>query len=169
MKTLGSQIKEARQRRHLSQSALARLVGCKQSALSMYESGRTSALSAIIVGNLCKELGILPPTAAELAAEANFPVKTERTFCPNHDCPSNLPLTIGERTVLVPHEHHAGPDALHCPWCGEVLERACPECGAPLNEGAFCSHCGSAYLAPVSTPLDPSRAATSERIFAWSK
>ena len=65
MKSLGSQIKEARQRRHLSQSALARQVGCRQSALSMYEGGRETALSAQTVGRLCEALGLLPPTEAE--------------------------------------------------------------------------------------------------------
>lgn len=167
MKTLGSQIKEARQRRHLSQSALARKVGCRQSALSMYEGGRATALSAAIVGKLCDELGLVPPTQAELSA-APLEVAGPRAFCPNPDCPSNLPLAIGDRAVLVPRHHVAGEGEIHCAWCGEVLEKACPECGAPVNPGAFCAHCGTPYLAEAPAKADPARIDASERLMAWA-
>ena len=168
MKTLGSQIREARLRRHLSQSALARQVGCKQSALSMYEGGRAAALSAETVGKLCAALGLLPPTEAELAEEAARPQGT-RVYCPNPDCPSNLPVRVGESVVLVPHGHLAQEGEVHCAWCGEVLERACPECGAPLNAGAHCVRCGTAYLAGAPEHFDAERAAASERVLAWSR
>lgn len=172
MKSLGSQIKAARQRRHMSQSALARLVGCKQSALSMYEGGRETALSAQTVGKLCEELGLLPPSETELATAASTHVPEEageRVFCPNPECPSNLPARVGERVVLTPHTHVAGEAERHCAWCGEVLERACPECGAPVNAGAFCVRCGTAYLAEAPNRADPARIAAAERLMAWSR
>ena len=93
MKTLGEQIKTARLQRHLSQSALARQVGCKQSALSMFEGGKSTALSAQVIGKLCDTLGLLPPTAAELSAEEeqrrSQVQQGERVFCPNPECPCN--------------------------------------------------------------------------------
>lgn len=167
MKTLGSQIKEARQRRHLSQSALARKVGCRQSALSMYEGGRATALSAAVIGKICAELGLVPPTQAELSVETPTAAGI-RAFCPNPACPSNLPVSLGERIALVPHRHFAEEGEIHCAWCGEVLEKACPECGAPVNPGAFCSHCGTPYLAEAPERADPARIAASERLMAWA-
>lgn len=173
MKTLGEQIKTARLHRHLSQSALARQVGCKQSALSMFEGGKSTALSAQVIGKLCDTLGLLPPTAAELSAEEELRrsqvQQGERVFCPNPECPCNLPMMVGGRVVLVPKAHHATQGEVHCAWCGEVLERLCPECGAPINPGVFCSHCGSAYLADVPDTVDPRRQTQSERIMAWSE
>ena len=143
MKSLGSQIRAARQRRHLSQSALARQVGCRQSALSMYEGGRDSALSAQTVGKLCEALGLLPPAEGELRPGAETgPQEAERVFCPNAACPSNLPVGVGGRTVLAPRAHLAGAEEVHCAWCGEVLERACPECGAPVDDGHMAAHLG---------------------------
>ncbi len=171
VKSLGSQIREARQQRHLSQSALARKVGCKQSALSMFEGGRQTALNAQVIGKLCAELGLLPPNAQELAVARGVGERSEqvRSFCPNPECPSNLPMTVGGRHLLVPRGHMLSEGECHCAWCGEVLERACPECGAAINEGAFCSHCGSAYLVSEDAPLSPKRAEVSEQLMAWSR
>ena len=171
MKSLGSQIKEARLQRHMSQSALARQVGCKQSALSMFESGRTTALNAQTIGKLCAALDLIPPTPSEVAAGLNSPERQEarmRSYCPNPECPSNLPIEVGSRRLFLPRAHLAHPEACHCPWCGEILERACPECGAPVNEGAFCTHCGTPYLAQTPQRLDPERIAATERLFSWS-
>jgi hypothetical protein len=33
-----------------------------------------------------------------------------------------------------------------CAVCGEVLEKRCPNCNAPIHEGAVCSFCGSPYV-----------------------
>ena len=171
MKSLGNQIREARLQRHLSQSALARKVGCKQSALSMFEGGRQTALNAQVIGKLCAELGLLPPNAQELAAADGVGERAVqvRSFCPNPECPSNLPMAVGGRNLLVPRGHVLGEGEYHCAWCGEVLERACPECGAPVNEGAFCSHCGTAYLVSDGLSITPKRAEVSERLMAWSR
>ncbi len=166
MKTLGNQIKSARQQRHMSQSELARKVGCKQSALSMYEGGRATALSAQSIGKICEELGLLPPTQAEMVQAAV--VEQVRSYCPNVECVSNLPLRVGDRVVYVPRRHVLAEGECHCAWCGEVLERACPECGAPIGEGAFCGQCGVAYLTGEERHVDERRVAMAERVFAWS-
>ena len=34
----------------------------------------------------------------------------------------------------------------YCAMCGELLERACPNCGAPVHAGAICSLCGQPYV-----------------------
>lgn len=148
MKTFGSQLKSARLQRHLSQSAVARLVGCKQSALSMFESGRMTALNDQTIGKLCELLGVLPPTASERAAPVvvTQPVLT-RAFCPNPECPSNLPYQMNGMDVGLPRRLMVTERECHCKWCGEVLEKSCPECHAPVQSGAFCSHCGHAYVA----------------------
>ena len=78
-------------------------------------------------------------------------------------------MRVGESVVLVPHGHLAQEGEVHCAWCGEVLERACPECGAPINAGAHCVRCGAAYLAGAPEHFDAERAATSERVLAWSR
>lgn len=171
MKTLGEQIKAARLKRHLSQSALARRVGCKQSALSMFEGGRSTALSAAVIGKLCDALELLPPSEAEVALFEERALQRvqqgERTFCPNPQCLCNLPVQLGGRVVLVPRGHVAQEGEVHCAWCGEVLERRCPECGAPINEGAFCVHCGGAYLQEVPQRMEAARVQQSERLAAW--
>ncbi|MDO4527890.1 MAG: helix-turn-helix domain-containing protein [bacterium] len=147
MKTFGSQIKSARLQRHLSQSALAQLVGCKQSALSMFECGRMTALNDQTIGKLCEVLGLLPPTASErsVAVVSEQPVLT-RAFCPNPECPSNLPYHVNGMDVGVPRRLMVSEATCYCQWCGEILERACPECQAPIQQGAFCSQCGHAYV-----------------------
>jgi DNA-binding Xre family transcriptional regulator len=147
MKMFGSQIKSARLQRHLSQSALAEMVGCKQSALSMFECGRMTALNDQTIGRLCEILGLLPPSSAE--RQASFeeqPVVLKRAFCPNPECPSNLPFEMNGMDVGVPRRLMVTDRECHCKWCGEILERECPECHAPIQSGAFCSHCGHAYV-----------------------
>ncbi len=133
----------------------------------MYESGRATALSAQTIGKLCEALGLLPPTAVELQ-QADTRVAEVRTFCPNPECPSNLPVRLGEQVVLVPHKHFAAEGECHCGWCGEVLERACPECGGAIQPGAFCTQCGSAYVAGAPARVEPVRVEQSERLMAWS-
>ncbi len=165
MKTLGDQIKSARQQRHMSQSELARKVGCKQSALSMFEGGRHTALNAGVIGKICDELGLLPPTQGESIEKAE--VVGQRSFCPNPECPSNLPMMVGDRQVFIPHKNVVGEGECHCAWCGEVLERACPECGAAVNAGAFCTHCGTPYLVSDKV-ISPQQLAYNERLMAWS-
>ncbi len=168
MKHLGSQIKEARLHRHMSQSELARMVGCKQSALSMFEGGRMTALNAQVIGKVCSELGLLAPVKEEFEAPAAVMEKV-RTFCPNMQCPSNLPYMIGGDSLMLPRGHMASSDEHHCAWCGEVLEKACPECGAAVNPGAFCAHCGHAYITTEALTAAEREVhlQASERIFSW--
>lgn len=157
---------EARKAKGLSQSALARLVGCQQSAVSMFEGGMSSKLSDETVKKIADLLGVAlpPPEAAAgdgtLAADdATTPggvssgtagVTVVRGYCPNGGCPSNVPYAVDGRLFYRPSRHVASPTGGHrCTQCGEILERACPVCGAPLNDGACCAVCGSPYVTPV--------------------
>lgn len=143
---LNQRMKRARRAKRLSQSDVAATVGCKQSAVSMFENGKTAALADDKVVKICELLEIAPPVAKAIPAAAAIGVATT-TFCPTYDCPSNLPyLVVGEllllpeprRTLLAAHPH--------CHYCGEHLESGCPECGSPASAGACCASCGSAYI-----------------------
>ena len=46
--------------------------------------------------------------------------------------------------------------AKFCAYCGEVLEHACSNCGAPIGEGAFCQKCGAPHVMPPAEEIaDP--------------
>ena len=51
-------LKEARQAKGYNQSTLARMVGCKQSAISMFEAGMTTKLSNETVKKMSELLGV---------------------------------------------------------------------------------------------------------------
>ena len=51
-------VKEARRAARLSQSVLAAEVGCKQSALSMFEQGDGTKLNDDVIGALAKKFDI---------------------------------------------------------------------------------------------------------------
>lgn len=145
------EIKRARREAGVSQSELAREVGCKQSALSMFESGDPTKLNDEVVEKLAKKFGIsLADESAEKgAAESTVGVLTagERGFCSNPQCPSNHRYLVGEQVFLEPDRLAADPVCgKFCAKCGEVLEKRCPNCGAHLHDGAVCSYCGKPYI-----------------------
>ena len=146
-------IKEARRAAGLSQSVLAAEVGCKQSAISMFERGDGTKLSDETVGKLAKRFGI---SLTEKVAVEPRAVPTEfapaavirvHGFCPNVRCPSNQIYEVDGRTLALPNREKADPiGGKFCALCGEVLEKQCPNCGAPLHDGAVCSLCGDPYV-----------------------
>ena len=145
-------IRDARRAAGISQSVLAKEVGCGQSALSMFEQGAGTKLNDEVIGKLAKKFGIelREEEAGGSTSEAGLPVRrTEagRAFCPNPDCPSNARYEVSGRVFARPDRAAADPvGGRFCAVCGEVLERACPSCGAPVHEGAVCSFCGSPYV-----------------------
>ena len=148
-------IKEARRQAKLSQSDVAAEVGCKQSALSMFEQGDGTKLNDEVVERLAKKFGVdLKESPKE--GPSVTPVVREQTskpaagFCPNPHCPSNVSYEIGGRLLLKPNRMAADPvGGKFCALCGEVLEKRCPNCGAPVHEGGICSFCGDPYV-PVA-------------------
>ena len=67
-------IKEARRAHGLSQSELAAEVGCKQSALSMFEQGDGTKLNDAVVERLAKKFGVdiskQPPAISAVTGHA---------------------------------------------------------------------------------------------------
>jgi len=144
-------IKEARREAKLSQSVLAAEVGCKQSALSMFEQGDGTKLNDAVVEKLAAKFGIdlkAPVEETPMPTESLRLVTTPATgFCPNPHCPSNHSYEVDGRTFFRPDRASADPvGGKFCAFCGEVLEKHCPNCGAPIHEGAVCSHCGEPYV-----------------------
>jgi len=137
-------IRDARRQKSLTQAELARLAGCTQSALSMFESGQESALAT---ETLRKIAGILGFAFEE--SPAPKPFFASKVFCPNFECPHAFPYLVGGELFIRPFflEH-----ARHCPHCGEVLLAACPHCGNPAGEnaGACCAACGKRLV--LATP-----------------
>ena len=162
---------EARRAKGIRQTDLAEQVGCKQSALSMFEGGQPTKLSDEAVKKLSEILGV--PIAAESAQEANCPRlefqgghgSVVLGFCPNCHCPSNVPYVVDGRLFFRPSRKVASPTGgVRCTQCGEILEMRCPTCGASLNDGACCAACGAPYVTPVvSEGLDVVEYARSRR------
>ncbi len=139
--------KKARREQGLTQSELAQLVGCRQSAISMFESGRVDALSRDTLEALANVLHveILPEPPAETTGQV-------LKYCPIAECPSNIPYVVGDQLCFNPSlVRESSADRGHCPSCGEFLESGCPnpDCNAPIRDGAFCWSCGEAHVAPA--------------------
>ena len=147
-------IKEARRAAQLSQSVVAAEVGCRQSALSMFEQGDGTKLNDEVVRRLAEKFGVdLKAAEEEAAAPAPAVVgpvflSNAKGFCPNPKCPTNRAYEVDGRTYLLPDRAKADPvGGRFCAFCGEILEKRCPNCGAPLHDGAICSLCGDPYVA----------------------
>jgi len=147
---------KARRAQGRRQTELAAQVGCTQSALSMFEGGNPTKLSEETVKKLCEVLGVPFLEAALPVADGAFSGTSEvlrdvRGFCPNSQCPSNVPYVVDGRLFYRPSRNVASPTGgVRCTQCGEVLEMRCPVCGAPLNDGACCAACGAPYVTPAA-------------------
>lgn len=157
------QIKEARKAAKLGQSAVAAKVGCKQSAYSMFENGGVTKVNDEVIEKLSKLFNVKLVMVEEPSGESSTeevkslqvatvssfrPQTMAKGFCPNPHCPSNHAYEVEGRLLLRPNRNEADPvGAKFCAICGEVLEKVCPNCGAPVHEGAVCSHCGDPYIA----------------------
>ncbi len=142
-------IKEARRAAKLSQSVLAAEVGCKQSALSMFEQGDGTKLNDAVVEKLAKKFAIDLKTSAAASVSSPVQLVTQAAtgFCPNPHCPSNRCYEVDGRTLYRPDRTSADPvGGKFCALCGEILEKKCTNCASPIHEGAICSHCGEPYV-----------------------
>lgn len=147
--------KAARREAGLTQGELAAEVGCRQSALSMFEQGDGTKLNDEVIEKLAKKfnLSLTPPVSSGNAPPpppAPAPLLA-RGFCPNPHCPSNHAYFVEEVRLFRPDREAADPvGGRYCAVCGELLERKCPSCGAPVHAGAICSLCGQPYVAALS-------------------
>ena len=142
-------LRDARRAAKLSQSELASEVGCKQSALSMFEQGDGTKLNDVVIGKLAKKFGVSLEASVpvSLLTGASTVASASRGFCPNPKCPSNAAYAVDGRTFMKPDRSAADPaGGKFCALCGEVLEKRCPNCGAPVHDGAICSFCGEPYV-----------------------
>lgn len=155
-KELCIRLAEARRAKGFRQTELAAQVGCTQSALSMFECGQPTKLSDETVKKLSELLGVpliehdneskTPPSQQSVFVD----ISVLHGFCPNCQCPSNVPYVVSGRLFFRPSRNIASPTGgKRCTQCGEVLEMRCPVCGAPLNDGACCAVCGSNYVTPA--------------------
>lgn len=140
-------LKAARKAAKIGQSELAHEVGCRQSAISMFENGSPTKLSEETIRLIAKKLGV------SLSVEDSTSVSTVpsssivKGFCPNPRCPSNSTYEVDGRKFFIPDCSRADPvGGRFCALCGEVLEKKCPNCGAPIHAGAVCSICGDPYI-----------------------
>jgi len=150
------QLAQARRAKSLTQSALAEAVGCKQSAISMLESGQAEKIAQETVGKIAALLGVKPEGAGAEPADAGGAPAVGRGYCPSAACASNVPYVTAGELLFWPRPQPAAASHRHCAYCGELLEHRCPNCGAPVTEGACCRACGAARVANTLPPgTDP--------------
>ena len=146
-------IREARRAAKLSQRVVAEEVGCHQSALSAFEQGDCTKLGDDAVEKLSKKFGIdiesTKPVSSD-SGNSRQPIccfVPGSGFCPNPRCPTTRPYQVDGHDHFKPDRTMADPvGGRFCAMCGETLERKCPNCGAPVHEGGFCSLCGDPYV-----------------------
>lgn len=138
-------MKTARRESKLSQIEVAREIGCKQSALSMFEQGDGTKLNDDVIKKLAKKFGVdIAEKPKAVVADAAL---KGMGFCPNPKCPSNSAYEVEGKTFYLPDRAAADPvGGRFCAMCGESLVKACPNCGAPVHAGGFCSICGDPYV-----------------------
>ena len=119
----------------------------------MFEQGDGTKLNDEVIGRILKKFGIELPKkgAADIDGAPQFKTLPEARahtgFCPNPHCPGHVAYEVDGRILLSPDRAREDPvGGKFCALCGEVLERRCPNCGAPVHDGAVCSLCGERYV-----------------------
>ena len=138
----------------MTQSAVAGAVGCKQSAISMLESGQSAKIAQETVEKIAALLGVpLDAAPAEPHAQPAVPgFRQAHAFCPNAQCFSNVPYVVNGDLIFWPRPQPTAAGGTHCAICGELLEQHCPHCGAALTAGACCPVCGGARVTNTLPP-----------------
>ena len=158
-------LREARRTREMTQVALAKALGIRQSAISMFESGRHDALSQ---EKIVAMAALLEVDLTSLRLGKRGPSgPTVLKYCPIDGCPSNIPYVVRGDIVFMPtlSRATAGQSTI-CRFCSEIMLDACPntDCGADLNGGAFCEACRQPYVTLTSSPVgQPAEWADEER------
>ena len=101
----------------MTQGQLAAEVGCKQSALSMFEQGDGTKLNDEVIEKLAKKfnLSLSPSPAKPLNSVDNQTIKQSnnqtilRGFCPNPHCPTNKEYFVEEIRLFLPDREAADP------------------------------------------------------------
>ena len=154
--TLGEIFRRGRLAQGLTQKAVARAIGApgSQSQISSFEKDIPHALSADRVEAYAELIGLDLEAIGYVDEVADTGSKT-LALCPSAACPGNLSILRSPFGGL--EDHLVAPrlslDAgRFCRLCREVLIRRCDNerCGAPLEPGLFCGHCGEPYVEPPS-------------------
>lgn len=168
---------QSRRAKQMTQCALAQAVGCKQSAISMLESGQSAKIALETVNKIANLLDVPlehPSSAASMASvvSSDLPETVSQRYCPNARCYSNVPYVINGELLFWPCQPHYLHDAqtTYCTVCGELLEQYCPHCGAARCDGACCSLCGGARVTntiPAETDYKAWAIKRRNEISAW--
>ena len=167
------QFAKARREKGMTQSALAESVGCKQSAISMLESGQSAKIAQETVDKIAALLGV----TLDAPLPGTFPTPSvtrpviSHSFCPNALCYSNVPYVINGELLFWPRPQPASTSGgTYCAVCGELLEHRCPHCGAALSAGACCPACGGTRVTntlPIETAHEDWAAQRRREIAEW--
>lgn len=144
------QVTEKRRAMGYTQSELAGQIGCKQSALSMFERGNAHALAQAKIAQLAETLELVLPALPSNTAPGELP---SRGYCPLFDCPANQLYLVQGALFALPRRNQAGSGPF-CRYCGERLESRCPGCGHPVQPGACCNLCGTPYVPTPTVETD---------------
>ena len=118
----------------------------------MFEQGDGTKLSDEAIEKIAKKFGlsIANAEAENTVRHVQAAMPSVRGFCPNPHCPTNHEYFVEEMRLFRPDREAADPvGGRYCALCGEILERRCPNCGAPVHAGAICSLCGQPYILAV--------------------
>ena len=155
--SLNEILRKKRREKGLTQSELARAAHCTQSAVSMFEAGRSDTLAQKTVARIAELLEIDLASVPAAISPAVFSAAVKK-FCPVDECPSNVPYVVRSQLCFHPRTVQApAEEKTRCASCGELMELCCSneKCAAPVEEGAFCHLCGTPYVAPVQTGKAP--------------
>jgi len=140
-------LSETRHSIGMTQSALAKEVDCKQSAISMMERGREDALAWPKIEAIAKLFDLDIEKFSPKPQPRATRCLPHSSYCPVFDCPANTPYVVNGKLYSLPRAANNVADK-YCAYCGELLENSCPECGANITENsACCRDCGTAYIA----------------------
>ncbi len=148
---LSKAFRQKRREMSITQAELADRAGCQQSAISMFEAGRTSAVAQKTVQRVAEilEVDLVGfDFGTGDGAVSSFVAK----YCPIDGCPSNIPFAVSGELHFAPTMVRAAREAkTKCTSCGELLQAECPnrECRAASVPGGCCPQCGTAYVTPT--------------------
>lgn len=142
---LSEELRQARRLASMKQVDLARQLSVSQAAVSQFERGNSSALSFPKIQMAAAILGVelTEPTDAAPSGEI-------LKYCEHPHCLANVTFQGHQRLIVRPRLSRAPAESTtFCPECGEMLMDHCPneECSRPVQEGSFCTDCGTAYVA----------------------
>lgn len=138
-------LKRRRKSEGITQLALAKEIGCKQSAISMMEAGTLDAISEDKLQKIAEKFGVELDTVTK-----ETKISLVNKYCPNHDCPSNIPYVVASDLYFMPKfVKDMAEKSSRCQFCGEILQHECSneECNAIVSgKSSCCNVCGDPYV-----------------------